>query len=263
MKLGMPTLIEFDSLEDNMKLCKSLELDVLELNMNLPIYNTDMDVDVIKSLKEKYSIELTLHAHENLDIGEFDSNIRCGYFKAFKDIIKIGKQLDISLINMHLSMGIHFTLPDGKVYLFEAYESEYISNINRFKQFVEKEIGGSDIKISIENTGIHDNDFIRKATDLLLESESFCLTYDIGHDITSGFKDKEYFLKHIDRIEHFHIHDGTNEKNHLELFTGNLDIVQYIQLSKSKNARCIIEVKESESLINSIKKLNEKNCFER
>ncbi|GAU78484.1 hypothetical protein [Fusibacter sp. 3D3] len=32
--LGMPTLIELDTLEDNVKLCKSLGLDFVEINMN-------------------------------------------------------------------------------------------------------------------------------------------------------------------------------------------------------------------------------------
>ncbi len=36
MKLGMPTLIELNTLEDNAKLCKELGLDFIEINMNLP-----------------------------------------------------------------------------------------------------------------------------------------------------------------------------------------------------------------------------------
>lgn len=34
-KLGMPTLIEFNSIEENINLCSSLGLDFIELNMNL------------------------------------------------------------------------------------------------------------------------------------------------------------------------------------------------------------------------------------
>lgn len=37
LQLGMPTLIEFKTIEQNVDLCKELGLDFIELNMNLPI----------------------------------------------------------------------------------------------------------------------------------------------------------------------------------------------------------------------------------
>ena len=36
MVFGMPTLIETNSLEECAALCKNLQLDFIELNMNLP-----------------------------------------------------------------------------------------------------------------------------------------------------------------------------------------------------------------------------------
>ena len=41
MDFGMPTLIENQTLEDNIALCKELDLCFLELNMNLPEYQVD------------------------------------------------------------------------------------------------------------------------------------------------------------------------------------------------------------------------------
>ena len=39
---GMPTLIECDSLDETIKLCKELKLDFIEINMNLPqLFSTD------------------------------------------------------------------------------------------------------------------------------------------------------------------------------------------------------------------------------
>ena len=38
MKIGMPALIELDTIEQNIDLCKYLNLDFIELNMNFP-YN--------------------------------------------------------------------------------------------------------------------------------------------------------------------------------------------------------------------------------
>lgn len=42
MNLGMPTLIEYESLQQNVNLCCELELNFIELNMNLPIYNPEI-----------------------------------------------------------------------------------------------------------------------------------------------------------------------------------------------------------------------------
>ena len=36
MKLGMSTLVEFDSLEENIELCERIGLNFIELNMDLP-----------------------------------------------------------------------------------------------------------------------------------------------------------------------------------------------------------------------------------
>ena len=38
MQFGMPTLIENATLGDNLRLCKRLGLDFIELNMNFPEY---------------------------------------------------------------------------------------------------------------------------------------------------------------------------------------------------------------------------------
>ena len=41
MDFGMPALIELPALEDCAKLCRELGLQFVELNMNLPQYQTD------------------------------------------------------------------------------------------------------------------------------------------------------------------------------------------------------------------------------
>lgn len=47
---GMPTLIECDSLDKTIKLCKELKLDFIEINMNLPQYQKNtIDISKMKS----------------------------------------------------------------------------------------------------------------------------------------------------------------------------------------------------------------------
>jgi hypothetical protein len=55
---GMPVLIEFPALEQNLKLCAELKLDFIELNMNLPEYSAHQ-IDVLKTKEffEQYGKE--------------------------------------------------------------------------------------------------------------------------------------------------------------------------------------------------------------
>ena len=57
MKLGMPQLFEFDTIEENLILCKELGLDFIELNLNFGYCRKEMEQKTVKSLLEKYNIQ--------------------------------------------------------------------------------------------------------------------------------------------------------------------------------------------------------------
>ena len=77
MKLGMPTLIEYRDIQDNIGLCKELDLDFIELNMNLPIClpETLPSKEIIR-LKKLYGIDFTIHLPEEIDLSSFHTPIR-------------------------------------------------------------------------------------------------------------------------------------------------------------------------------------------
>lgn len=80
MVFGMPTLIETNSLEECAALCKELQLDFIELNMNLPQYQLDqIDVTKFTEIADKYGIFYTIHLDENLNISDFNPYIAGGY----------------------------------------------------------------------------------------------------------------------------------------------------------------------------------------
>jgi len=251
--VGMPALIEFESFEENARLCKTLGLDFIEINTNLPIYNQFMNLNEIKRCMIEYNIDLTMHLSETFDPFDLDPVIRNARIKSFIHTVERAAELGVSLLNMHMSKGIHFTLPNQKVFLYEKYIEEYLRYVKEFKHIVD-DLG---LKLCIENTGIHDLEFIRRATDILLDSDNIFLTYDIGHDITSGYRDKLYYERHLNKIVHYHIHDATTISNHLELYTGDLDIDYYIKYAKITGSSCVIEVKSSKELIASLNKISE------
>jgi len=255
--IGMPALIEFESFEENTKLCQELGLDFIEINMNLPIYNQLMNIEEIKRCIAKYDIKLTMHLSETFDPFELDPVIRNARIKSFTYAVERANDLGVDLLNMHMSKGIHFTLPNQKLFLYEKYIEDYLNYVKEFKKIVD-DLG---VKLCIENTGIHNLEFIKRATDILLDSDNIFLTYDIGHDITSGYKDKSYYAGHLNEIIHFHIHDATTLSNHLELYMGDLDIDYYLKYAKTTCSNCVIEVKSSKELIASIKKIKDLHLY--
>lgn len=255
MKIGMPTLVECINFEENLKLCDMLQLDFVEINMNLPEFSTHMDVKAMKHLLEKYNKFATIHIGERVDICEFDPIIRAGYMTHLREVFNIAKALGVNRLNMHLSEGIHFKLPNEKVMLYERYEEAYLKNVISFKAFVEEHFEGV---LLLENTGILSYSFIQKALSHLLQSPSFALTYDIGHDITSGYKDFDYYEQNRKQVIHYHIHDGTDQKNHLPLYEGTLDIDGFLSEVEEKKAFAVIEVKSIVDLKASIALLERK-----
>ena len=249
---GMPTLIETKTLEDCAKLCTELGLDFIELNMNLPQYQLDkVDIAYFNSIADKYGIYYTIHLDENLNINDFNTYVADAYIKTVVDTIEIAKQLDIKVLNTHMSKGVYFTLPDRKVYLFSEYKEQYLKNIVDFRNMCESAIGENDIKICIENCDGYE-DFQKEAIELLLESNVFALTFDVGHNHGIGGTDEEFIMKHKERLTHIHLHDAKDRKNHLALGTGEMNIEKYINLAKEQNCRVVLETKTIDGLKQSV-----------
>ena len=259
MICGMPTLIELKNLEENMQLCRRLGLQFVELNMNLPQYqlNNLENIDELKRIKERFGLSYTVHLDENLNISDFNPLIASAYVKTVERVIAVAKKMDIPILNMHMNHGIYVTLPDKKVKLFEKYKETYLDSMVRFRDLCEKAIGNADICICIENTDGF-LDYEKEAMELLLKSNVFALTWDIGHSNSCGNIDESFIRKHENRLKHFHIHDGNSQSNHLTLGVGEIDLQQRLTVARKNQCRCVIETKTVDSLENSVKWLNEK-----
>lgn len=262
MKIGMPTLIELESLEENVQLCKALNLDFLEINMNFPQFQLDkLDANVLNKLKEEYGIFFTFHLAEDIDVGHMNKNIRNTYVGEALNILTFMKSIESKILNMHMSKGIYVTLPAEKVFIYEKYEEEFLSHIQTFSNLISEVIGDDDQTVFIENTGIGNIQYIRKAISQLLLNSNFKLTWDIGHDHASGLKDREFWEEHKTHIQHFHIHDAIKESNHLTLYDGEIDIDEYLKMAEQSNATVVLETKTIEALRESVKRLNQRTHY--
>ena len=275
IQFGMPTLIENRTLEDNAALCESLGLKFIELNMNFPEYQTDSleDTDELICAAEKHGLYYTIHLDENLNIADFNHLVTDAYPETVRpSIAAAGRLLNLRdrygdgnqplTINMHMHHGIHITLPDRKVQMFDRDNDVYMRAFARFRSLCDEWIGEKGIRITVENTDGF-RGYEEKAVEFLLESPKFGLTWDIGHSKAVREKDVPFILAHRDRLIHFHIHDGREEppKDHLALGDGEIDLTARLTLAEERNARCVLETKTVDALKRSVQWLRERGTI--
>ena len=151
----------------------------------------------------------------------------------------------------HLHVHNEFSILDGY-----GSSQAYITRVKEFRSFVEDSINVEQTILCIENTDVF-SPFQIDAVELLLESPAFGLTYDIGHDHSNEYKDREFMTTHLNRIRHMHIHNAIGKKNHMALDEGEMDtrtIFAFIQKQESSGIpmNVVVETKTSDALKRSI-----------
>lgn len=268
---GMPTLIENSTLQENVDLCTSLGLRFIELNMNFPEYQIDRLESTAPFIEaaEKAGVYYTIHLDETLNVADFNPLVREAYLETVRRTILVAKKfLPLAgkygkpdnpplTLNMHMCHGIHITLPDRKVQMYDRDFDTYFSYFKEFREKVTEWIGGANIILTIENTDGFKK-YEKAVIDYLLQSPRFGLTWDIGHSKSVGEKDMDYILLNNSKLCHMHIHDGSENppKNHLALGTGEIDLHERLNVAKATGVRCVLETKTVEALKKSVAWLN-------
>ena len=254
MQFGMPTLIGLSGAEENAALCRELGLAFVELNMNLPRFQIDVlerEREAYRRLAAQTGVFFTLHLDENLDFADFNPLVRRAWLETAARAISIAKALEMPVVNLHMPQGVHFTLPEQKVYLFEAYADHFTAAVREFRDLCAEAVGTAPIKLCIENTDGW-KPFQRAAVDTLLQAPCFALTWDIGHSHAANEADAPFLLERKNRLAHFHIHDACGKRCHLPLGTGEIDLAARLSLAEAQGCRCVIETKTPEALKESV-----------
>ncbi|MFA9423338.1 MAG: sugar phosphate isomerase/epimerase family protein [Sedimentibacter sp.] len=259
MKIGMPALVEYKTLNELVDLCLKLNLSFIELNMNMP-YNFIENINPAELIKitKSTNIEFTMHMPDDADLGTFYESVRQGYVKLFSDTIDWAKESGVKLLNMHVIEGAKMTLPDKKVYIYDQYSEEFQNNFIKSIGILSKKAEEKGIILSIENSSNFGKIYIQKVLDKAITYPNVKLTWDTGHDAVSNFTDQIYLMNHKDEITHMHLHDAVGTKDHQVLFEGDLNIPELIQFAKQKNIRVLVEVKTAAALEKSIDALNKR-----
>ena len=257
--IGMPTMVEMESIASGARLCRELGLGFLELNINFPQFTLEkLDVEELKRIAKEYGIFYTLHLDDEMSIADFNPYIAEGYCRTVYEAVELAKQLGIPKLNMHMSRGAKYTLPDRVIYFFEAYEEEYLNRIRAFRDGCTQAAGDSGVMICVENTAGF-LPFQQRAVEEMLKSPAFGLTFDIGHNYCSGNMDEAWIRERADRLHHMHVHDAKDgKKDHRTLGEGELDIPAYMKLAEECNCTVVLETKTFQALRESVAWLKEK-----
>lgn len=260
--MGMPTLIELPDAESCAKLAHELGLAFVEINMSFPQYQPEtLDAEKLREIMDRYGVYFTIHADESTDPCNVNTRIADVYSDTMERAVELAKKLGIPTINLHLLRGVYVTLPTRRTFIYAENEDFYLGKLREFRERMEKTVGGSGVRICVENTDGFDLPFLAHGVDTLLESPVFGLTFDIGHDHAINGLDKPFILARQDRLHHMHMHDGAGTKVHLALGDGEMDIAWYKALADRHSCRIVLETKTVEALKQSVKYLRERGMM--
>lgn len=253
MFFGMPTLVELPDLAATVREAAAQGLDFVEINMSFPQYTAArLNADEARALAEKYGIFYTIHADEALNPFDFNPKVAQCYFGVMRDTIRTARAIGAKIVNLHLQKGVYVTLPDQVVLLTDVYRDEYLANVRAFVSMCEEEIGGSGVRVAIEN--VDSNPFTEAqiaAFPIFFASPVFALTLDTGHEHCLGGKDAFAYREYPDRLVHMHLHDSDGRHAHLPLGRGSVPLAEKLSLLP-ENATCLIEVKTVAGLTESL-----------
>lgn len=257
-KVGMPALVEYNSLTQLVELCLELKLDFIELNMNLP-YNfiENINPTILKKITEETNIEFTMHMPDEADLGTFYESVRQGFVQLFSDTLDWSFESGVTLLNLHMIEGAKMTLPDKKVYVYDQYWEEYLDRFIKSIAALSDKANKYNVALAIENSNNFGKSYIKKALDKAILYPNVSLTWDTGHDAVGNFLDNKYLMKNINKISHMHFHDAKGQDDHQIPFEGDLDVHELIGFAKKHQIGMLVEVKTIDALKESVKILRD------
>ena len=247
MKLGMPQLYEYSTVEENLILAKELSLDFVELNLNFAYCRSEMESGKLCGLFEKFGLEATLHFYDEADFASYDE-VADAYLSLLSKYASLGKGY-VKIINIHLISGPVVTISGIKNYIYEKEFDEYAKRLLTNLKKAEKICRDNGIKMVLENTD-HLAKFMKKSYAILADA-GYHFNYDIGHDCVDGdYLFNEVFPNLDIAFDEMHIHDSDTKNCHLAIGCGNTDFEKYRKYYK--DAYIVLEVKQSSDLVVSV-----------
>ena len=257
MDVGMPFLLETETIEACCSLAQELGLRFVELNANFPACEVSgLDPVHLHRLAVQYGLYFTLHVEEDLDPFSFNPAVRKAWLGTLRQSLLLATAMELPIVNMHFPKGVYITLPGRRTYLYERYADMLAQSVMDLKEMAGELLTGTKTHLVIENTdgwAAHE----QRAIAELLKSPVIGLTLDIGHSHAAGDADEAFFRRFPDKLMHMHGHDARGKSNHLALGDGEIDLRGRFRWADACGARIVLETKTIEALKASVQRMPE------
>ena len=253
MKIGMPILFEYETIDENIELAKKLGLDFIENNLNFSYGRKALEnPEELNKKLEEAGLFQTLHFYDETDFASYEE-VTEAYLGLLEKYVTLGGKCRLKMLNVHLNKGPVCTISGVKNHIytkeFDAYKDRLLRALGKAREICHK----NNVELVIEN--VNHNQVIPYLDDayVFLKDNGFYFNYDIGHDSTNSFQLRALNEKLDLPFKEFHIHDCDGKHDHLCLgTTGNVDIKYFKDLAEKNGAICLLEVKSSDDLIKSV-----------
>lgn len=252
MKLGMPILYEYETIDENIELAKSLNLDFIENNLNFSYGRASLEnYEDLKVKLDNANLFQTLHFYDETDFASYPE-VTEAYLLLLEKYVSLGSKCNLKMLNVHLNKGPVCTISGVKNYIyekeFEDYKKRLLYALNKAREICIK----YDVTLVIEN--VNHNQVIPYLDDVyrFLQEDGFYFNLDIGHDATNSFQLKKLNESLNLPFKEFHFHDSDSKRDHLDLGSGTIDLKYFKDLAIKNDANVLVEVKSSDDLKTSI-----------
>lgn len=183
---------------------------------------------------KSHGLDLTLHAASwDLNISSLNKGIRKQSIKEIKNSLELAQMLNISNVTMH----------PGRLTLNDDWEQFHIEVLQESLDELEAFAIELGITISLELMEFVKKEFITSAPSLnnLVDhrSEFMMTTFDVAH--SPLWLDPKKILKELHKVNKIHLSDSTNEKFHVPLGEGSIDIPPVMKLIEKFQVPIVIE----------------------
>lgn len=251
IKYGMPTLIEFNSLEENIRLCKELNLDLIEINMTMPYcYPENNDVNKLNELRRINNIEFIMNFPQEIDFGTNYQEIQNANLSLFKRYLEYGRKIGINRVNIQLSKGPVITIPNHIIPIYEMEYQQYIMRLHKAFSQIAKIAYPYQIQVCVENT--FSSRLMKLIFNQLINIDNLYFTYNVGNDAKGNFLLESFFYQYSDRVGLIHLHDYDKENVNQILFRGIINLYDKIEFAKKNNINIIIDNRNIEAIKTSV-----------
>jgi sugar phosphate isomerase/epimerase len=254
----MPTLMELPDVNAAVDLCRGLRLSFIEINMNLPAFCPyNLPPGTLRRISADTGIGFTLHLPEELDMAAIHPVLRDAHVRLVQEAMQWAGKAGIGIVNMHLAGGVHFTLPDRKVWVYETDASGFVGRVLEAFDGLLKTAREHGLQLCVENCNFH-RPHVRKAVERLAQMDGFRLTWDTGHNAGTGYLETPILERYSELIAHMHIHDFSSARDHQVLFSGTVNLDKAIHFASSRD----IGAKTVDSITESVRRLRDRGYFD-